>query len=168
METWKSEGGCLISVEHDSGAGTPAIKKELSNHSEINIEEGKEYSLEDIKNMDLDHEITEDGTKMWKCFFCPKSYKQKLGTIQHMVSTHTKHRYKCDSCGKEFRHPQALKSHISVEHEEQPHECDICGKKFPTEDRKMRHINSSKNCHQKNKTINISTDDIKKEPLDSR
>ena len=61
--------------------------------------------------MDLNPEITKDGTKIYKCFICKKGYKQKIGTIQHMISTHTNHRYKCDNCGKEFRHQQALKVH---------------------------------------------------------
>ena len=104
--------------EHNyNSASCKSDHPDLQN-TEINIEEGKEYSLEDIKNMDLDPEIMEDGTKMYKCLFCPKKYKQKNGTQQHMVSVHTNHRYKCDSCGKKFRHAQALKVHITVEHEQ--------------------------------------------------
>lgn len=115
--------------DSSGAAGRPSSakkKKISSNHSEINInlisrsdiDEGKEYTLDDIKNMDLKPEIKEDGTKIYRCFFCTKSCKHKLSTIQHMVSTHTNHRYKCDTCGKEFRHQHALKGHISVEHEQ--------------------------------------------------
>ena len=110
--------------------------------SENNLEEGKKYSLDDIKKMKFVPEIAEDGAKSYKCLFCKKYFKDSQNNLRrHMISLHSDYKYPCpyDSCEREFGDPSTRKKHISVDHEHL-HECDICEKSFPTENMKMRHV----------------------------
>ena len=75
-----------------------------------------------------------DSEGLYKCSFCPKTYKYKKSLVLHVIKIHgILKNVKCDSCNKSFFTAHDLKHHQSRAHlsiKRYQTKCHICNKVF--------------------------------------
>ena len=69
--------------------------------------------------------------KEFKCNFCDKKLKTKLGIKRHIDLEHEHTGHTCQLCKKRFKHQSDLKRHMTTIHENvRPYKCEPCNREF--------------------------------------
>lgn len=85
------------------------------------------------------HNILHSDELPFKCPHCPKSFRRKANHKEHML-THTKvSQLQCNLCPRTFMRHRYLKEHLLSHSGERPHKCEVCGKGFRRERDLKRH-----------------------------
>ncbi|XP_055377683.1 zinc finger protein 519-like [Condylostylus longicornis] len=85
----------------------------------------------------------ESGEKLFKCPYCPKTFKL-LSTLTHHCTFHNKtldKKYHCSECNTNFRRSDHLKEHINGVHLKiLPFKCELCPQAFVTGAKRNIHV----------------------------
>ena len=95
-----------------------------------NIEEMKQFKLDDRALSETSQLKKETRAKLHKCQECDKVFK-KFYLLKLHTRTHTGEKpYRCVQCNKTFSKPSALKQHSRLHTDDYPYRCSHCNKGF--------------------------------------
>ncbi|KAH8324196.1 hypothetical protein KR074_001342, partial [Drosophila pseudoananassae] len=87
------------------------------------------------------HNILHSDELPFKCPHCPKKFRRKANHKEHVLSHSKERQLKCNLCPRTFMRIRYLEEHLLAHRGERPHKCEVCSKDFRRlRDLKRHHV----------------------------
>ncbi|XP_032307307.1 zinc finger and SCAN domain-containing protein 12 [Drosophila ananassae] len=102
-----------------------------SNDYDIFVKEDEEpQEKEDTISEGITISDEDEDESEFRCFYCPKIFKTKIGLIRHNILHSDELPFKCAHCPKSFRRKANHKEHLLTHTKERQLQCNLCPRTF--------------------------------------